>query len=177
MKTKILSTTILALLFFANIYAQDSYQTFTTAGFKVKAGCELTVNTTFIQMVKQQGMNNILAAYLCAENQDNPDIGVINNINIYDESNNYNNLKPSDYATFEKKYLEQYAANLKNVGMSYNYITFQGVSAIEYTFSQQGLPTKAIVFLKDKKSYLLQVGTRQNLAAKYNLLKSSFVFL
>ncbi len=177
MKKKIISTTILALLFIANIYGQETYQTFTNAGFKVKCGCKLYVNTTFISMAKQQGANNILAAYICAENEDNPDIGVINNINIYDESKSYKNIQPSGYATFEKKYLEQYATNLKNAGISYTYTTYQGVSAIEYTFDQQGLPTKAIIFLKNKKSYLLQVGTRKSLTTKYNLLKTSFVIL
>lgn len=177
MKTKIISTTFLALLFVANIYGQETNQTFTSAGFKVKCGCKLYVNTTFIQMAKQQGMNNILAAYICAQNEDNPDIGVIHNINIYDESKSYKNIQPSGYATFDKKYLEQYATNLKNSGISYNYITYQGVSAIEYTFDQQGLPTKAIIFLKNKKSYLLQVGTRKSLTTKFNSLKSSFVII
>ncbi|MDO9511231.1 MAG: hypothetical protein Q7J34_05700 [Bacteroidales bacterium] len=177
MKKKSISTTILALLFIANIYGQETYQTFTNAGFKVKCGCKLYVNTTFISMAKQQGANNILAAYICAENEDNPDIGVINNINIYDESKSYKNIQPSGYATFEKKYLEQYATNLKNAGISYTYTTYQGVSAIEYTFDQQGLPTKAIIFLKNKKSYLLQVGTRKSLTTKYNSLKTSFVIL
>ncbi len=177
MKKKIISSTILALLFIANIYGQETYQTFTNAGFKVKCGCKLYVNTTFISMAKQQGANNILAAYICAENEDNPDIGVINNINIYDESKSYKNIQPSGYSTFEKKYLEQYATNLKNAGISYTYTTYQGVSAIEYTFDQQGLPTKAIIFLKNKKSYLLQVGTRKSLTTKYNSLKTSFVIL
>ena len=111
------------------------------------------------------------------KNEDNPDIGVIHNINIYDESKSYRNIQPSGYATFEKKYLEQYATNLKNAGISYTYTTYQGVSAIEYTFDQQGLPTKAIIFLKSKKSYLLQVGTRKSLTTKYNSLKTSFVIL
>jgi len=177
MKKKIISITILALLFVANIYGQETYQTFATEGFKVKCGCKLYVNTTFIQMAKQQGMNNILAAYICAENEDNPDIAVINNINIYDESKSYKNIPLSGYATFEEKYLEQYATNLKNAGINYEYTTYQGVSALEYTFDQQGLPTKAIIFLKNKQSYLLQVGTRKNLTTKYNSLKSSFIIL
>lgn len=177
MKMRNISITILALLFVANIYGQETYQSFTSAGFKVKCGCKLYVNSTFISMAKQQGMNNILAAYICAENEDNPDIGVIHNINIYDESKSYKNIQPSGYASFEKKYLEQYATNLKNAGISYSYTTYQGVSAIEYTFDQQGLPTKAIIFLKNKKSYLLQVGTRKSLTTKYNSLKTSFVVL
>ncbi|MBC8146636.1 MAG: hypothetical protein H8E98_01480 [Bacteroidetes bacterium] len=177
MKTKIISITILALFFVANIYGQETYQIFTTAGFKIKCGCKLYVNTTFIQMAKQQGMNNIIAAYICAENEKNPDIGVINNINIYDESKSYKNIQHSGYALFEKKYLEQYVTNLKSAGISYSYTTFQGVSALEYAFNQHGIPTKAIIFLRNKKSYLIQVGTRKNLTSKYNLLKTSFVIL
>lgn len=80
--------------------------------------------------------------------------------------------------TLRKKTLEQYAGNLKSAGMSYSYTTFQGVSAIEYTFDQSGtLPTKAILLYKKKKSYFLQVATRKNLTAKYNKLKTSFVIL
>ena len=153
------------------------YQTFTKAGFKVKCGCKFYVNTTFIQLAKQQGVNDIIAAYICAENKDNPNIGVVFNINVYDRSKSYQNIQSSAYATFEKKYLGQYASNLKNAGISYTYTTYQGVSAIEYTFDQQGLPAKAIIFLKNKKSYLLQVGTRKSLTTKFNSLKSSFVIL
>ena len=177
MRTKIILITILVFFSGANIYGQETYQTFTTASFKVKCECKLYVNTTFIQMAKQQGAKNILAAYICAENKDSPDIGVINNINIYDESKSYKNNKTFDFKLIEKKILEQYAVNLKNAGMSYIYTTFQGVTAIEYTFDQQGLPTKAIIFFKNKKSYLIQVGTRKNLNTKYNSLKSSFVTL
>jgi hypothetical protein len=169
--------TILALFFVADIYGQETYQSFPNAGFKVKCGCELYVNSTFISMAKQQGMNNILAAYICAENEDNPDIGVIHNINIYDESKSYENIQPSGYDTFEKIYLEQYATNLKNAGIGYSYTTYRGVSAIEYTFDQQGLPTKALIFLKNKKAYLLQVGTRKSLTTKFNSLKTRFVTL
>jgi hypothetical protein len=177
MNTKIISTIILAFLIIGNIYGQDSYQTFSSAGFKVKCGCNLYLNTTFITMAKHQGMNNIIAAYICAENEDNPDIGVIHNINIYDESKSYKNIQPSGYAYFEKQYLEQYATNLKNSGIAYTYTTYQGCSAIEYTFDQQGLPTKAIIFLKNKKSYLIQLGTRKNLTTKFSSLKSSFVII
>ena len=93
MNTKIISTTILALFFVANIYSQDTYQTFTSAGFKVKCGCKLYVNTTFISMAKQQGMNNIIAASISSENENTPDISVIYNINIYDDSKSYKNIQ------------------------------------------------------------------------------------
>lgn len=175
---KIIQIIILALFFVANVYGQETYQTFPTAGFKVKCGCKFYANTTFIQAAKQQGANNIIAAYICGENEDSAETGVINNINIYDESKNYKNIKPANYAYFEKKVLERYAVNLKNAGMSYSYIKFQGVTAIEYSFDQGGtLPTKTILFYKNKKSFLLQVATRKNLITKYNKLKTSFVIL
>lgn len=157
--------------------AQTAYQTFESAGFKVKSDCNFSKNTVFIQMAREQGMNNILAAYICGENTEDPQAGVITNINIYDESSNYKDLSPSEYSYFETKYLKQYKSNLSAAGINYKSIIYQGISAIEYSFSQKGLPTKAIVFLKDKKSYLLQVGTRMNLDSKFNLLKSGFEIL
>jgi hypothetical protein len=177
MKTNIFPLILLILSTAVQISAQDSFQAFPSAGFKVKCGCKLYTNSLFIQMAKQQGANNIIAAYICAENEDNPETGVIYNINIYDESKSYNKIQPSGYAYFEKKYLEGYANNLKNAGFSYHFTTYQGVTAIEYTFDQQGLPTKAIIFLKNKKSYLIQVGTRESLTTKYNTIKTSFEFL
>lgn len=177
MKTKLFTTTFIALVIGVNIFAQSTYQTFPTEGFKVKCGCRLYVNTTFIQMAKQQGQNNILAAYICAENKDSPDNGVIVNINIYDESANYNNIKPINHSFFEKRCLEQYAGNLSKAGYGYKYITYQGVSALEYNFDQMGVPTRAIMFLKNKRSYLVQVATRNNLTSKFNALKASFELL
>lgn len=177
MKSKILLITIIALFIGGRLFAQDSYQTFSKGGFRVKCGCSLYENSVFIQAAKQQGANNIIAAYICAENQDSPEYGVIVNVNIYDESANYKNIKPIYHSFFEKRCLEQYAVNLSKAGFSYQFITYQGVSALEYNFDQMGLPTKALMFYKNKKSYLLQVGTRQGLAAKYNALKSSFEIL
>ncbi len=155
---------------------QNSYQTFSSAGFKVKCPCTLKVNSTFIQMMKGQN-KTVVGAYVCAENEDNPEYGVINNINIYDESSSYVKIPSNGYAYFEKKYLEQYASQLAANGMTYKYVTFKGVTALEYSFDQMDLPTKAIMFLRNKKSYLIQVGARQNLETKFSSLKSSFEFL
>ncbi|MCB9188117.1 MAG: hypothetical protein H6599_02425 [Flavobacteriales bacterium] len=176
MNSRTLLTSLLVFTFFINIVGQD-YQTFTSEGFKVKCDCKLYVNSTYIQMAKKQNITNIKAAYVCAENEDNPEIGVINNININDESQSYRNLSQSEYSKFEKKFLSQYATNLMNAGINYKYITYQGVSAIEYTFDQQGIPTKSLIFLKNKKSYLLQVATRKNLTTKFSTIKSSFIII
>lgn len=176
MKTKFYSITILVLFFIVNVFGQNEYQTFPSAGFKVKCGCKLYVNTTFIQMSKNQGVDNIIAAYVCAENEENPNTGVINNINIYDVSLYYKGIGQGGYARLEKQYFDDYATGLKGAGINYKYTTYQGVRAMEYIFDA-GIPTKAIMFLKNKKSYLIQVGTRHNLESKFNLIKSSFVLL
>ena len=176
MKTKIILILLIALSFGGSLFAQDSYQIFPSEGFKIKCGCKLSVNSTFIQMA-QQGKKDVIAAYICAENQDNPDIGVIVNLNIYDEATNYRKIQPSGHAYYEKKYLEHYATSLSNAGIPYNYTTYQGVTALEYNFNQTGLPTKAIMFLKNERSYLLQVATRNNLTTKFSELKASFHML
>jgi hypothetical protein len=168
---------IIILIFLSGICktdAQASYQTFYHAGFKVESNCTFTKNTTFIQMAKEQGVDNVFAAYICGENTVDPETGVIMNINIYDESANYGTLNAPDYTKFEEEYLNQYVRNLDSAGIDYRVTTYLGVRAIEYSFSQQGLPTKALVFLKGKKSYLIQVGTRHNLESKYLSLKSGF---
>jgi hypothetical protein len=174
---KIIVTVLFVLFSLCSINAQESTQIFKNGGFKVKCGCELRVNSLYIQMAKQNGINNIQAAYICGENENIPEIGVANNINITDESASYSKINPSNYGYFEKRTLDVYAKNLQNAGFNYQYTNYKGVSALEYSFDQMGLPTKAIFFIKNKKTYLIQVGTRTNLLSKYNKLKDSFEFL
>lgn len=157
-------------------FGQDNYQIFRNASFKVKCPCTLKPNSVFIEMAKGQN-KPIIGAYICPENENNPEYGVINNINIYDEADSYSAIPSSGYAYFEKKYLEAYAAQLGANGIVYKYSIYKGVKALEYSFDQMGLPTKAIMFLKNKKSYLIQVGSRYNLTSKFNSLKLSFDFL
>ena len=176
---KVVILVLIKLFLITNIVKaqQSSYQTFASEGFKVKCDCRLYVNTSFIQLVKKQGINNLLGAYVCAENENNPDIAVIFNININDLSDSYKTISAGGYSQFEKSFLDDYAFNLRSLGYPFSYTTYQGVSALEYSFNQMGMPTKAIIFIKNKKTYLLQVATRRNLAAKYNTLKTSFQFL
>lgn len=157
--------------------AQGYSQTFPEAGFRVKCSCELRTNSLYIDMAEQLKIRNVIAAYICAENENSPETGVVVNINVYDESQSYRDIKPEYHAYFEKRCLEQYAANLEEAGISYKYISYQGVNAVEYDYYMVELPARAIYFFKDKKSYLLQVGTRNNLAPKFQALKSSFELL
>lgn len=174
-KTFIVTIMLIATSFIA--ISQDNYQTFTSAGFKVECNCILKVNSVFIQAANQQGVKGIIGAFICAENEESPETGVIININVYDESPSYNRIPSNGHFDFDKRYLASYAKDLSSAGYNYNYATYQGVDALEYTFDQMGLPTKAIFFLKNKKTYLLQVATRKELATKYSTLKNSFELL
>jgi len=170
-------TTVLVIAAILAAISQENYQTFPSAGFKVKCECTLRTNSLFIQMASQQGNNDIVGAYICAENENDPSTGCIININIYDESKRYKNIKSSYHEYFTKKILEKYASNLSQAGFSYSFISFQGESALEYTFDQNGVPTKALFFYKNQRSYLLQVASRNGLTQKYNSIKNSFQIL
>jgi len=129
----------------------------------------------FIQLAKEQGINNLMAAYICAENEYDPATGVIININVYDLSENFQRISSTYHEYFIRRTLEKYAENLSQAGISYKYITFKGGSALEYSFIQNDLPHKAIYFFRNQKNYLLQVATRNGLDQKYSDLKNSFV--
>ena len=153
-------------------FGQNNIQSLKAAGFRVACPCTLVENTNFIKMIKSQG-NEILGAYICLENKDNPEYVAITNININDLSDSYTSLLPSTYSHFEKQFLESYASQLATSGLDYKNITYKGVPALEYSFEQMGIPTKAIIFLKEKKSILIQVGSRHDLITKFNALKFS----
>ena len=158
-------------------FDNSDYQFFYDAGFKVQCDCRLKINTPYIDAVHQQNSQKSLVAYVCAENENNPELGTIVNINIFDESSSYVNLSPTEYAYLEGTHLATYADRLKENGFDFKYVQYKSVTALEYTFDQMGVPTKSIYFIKNKKAYLLQVATRQNLITKYNSLKEFFDFL
>ena len=99
------------------------------------------------------------------------------NVNIYDESTSYNKISPSNYSYFENEFIKGYSNKLLNVGAKFQNFNFKGGYAVEYSFNQGELPTKAIYFIKDKKSYLIQIGSYSNLSIKFNNLKNTFNFL
>ena len=168
----------MCLLSMNQTFSQSNYQYFNSAGFKVKCECQLRVNNTFIQMAQQQEQDNvrIISAYTCSDYNGVPELGKIFNINVYDLLSNYIGMNSSNFSLFEREYLKKYAALLTSNSMEYSYVNYKGASAIEYSFSQMNLPTKAIFFIKNKKSYLLQVGTQNNLHSSFNLFKNSFSF-
>lgn len=157
---------------------KDSFQTFPSAGFKIKCDYTLYTNTTFLDRAKEQGFNNVVGAYMYVENEEEPKITCIVNINVYDHSEEYKNLPADYYDSFEEECLEKYAQNLGSVDIRYNRIAYQGVNALEYSFKQAGLPpAKAIMFYKSKRSYLLQMSTNIDLETKFNELKSNFILI
>lgn len=115
-----------------------------------------------------------VTAYVCMENEESYERGVLNHINIYDLASEYREIPANGHAYFDTQYLKTYKDGLSQAGIKYKETKFNGVNAVEYEFNQNGLPTKAIMFVKNQKSYLLQVSTRNGLVSKYNNLKLSF---
>lgn len=167
----------LLLIFSLKSYGQNKIQRFPDTGFKIECECELYSNNLFLNMAKENGLNNILAAYICAKDQNDPSIGAVYNINITDERKSYETISTSNYSLLEKKIVDAYAKNLRAAGFTFSYTKFQNTNALEYTFSQNELPTKAIYFVKNKRTYLIQIGTRNSLISKFEALKKSFVLL
>jgi hypothetical protein len=170
---------ILVLLFIIATHQTfgQSPQVFAKDKFKISCPCKLYINEVFMEMVKEQGMEYPVTSYVCTENDESYDLGVINHINIYDLASEYKGIPVAQHNYFESKYLETYEEGLSQADITYKHITFKGVRAVEYEFSQNGLPTKAIMFIKNQKSYLLQVATRKSLALKFHSFKSSFTII
>lgn len=165
MKKTILVLTLVLLLF--DTLAQE-YQTYANAGFKIKKEYKLQTNTVLLNTAKQNNINNIIAAYIEAENEESSTKGVIYNINVYDESSSY-----GDKAS--QKYLDGIRQGLKLYGYQYTIITYQGVPAIEYTYSMHSVPTKVLAFLKNKRAYMIQVATRDNLPKAFEKFKNGII--
>lgn len=156
---------------------QDGFQIFEKDNFLITCNCKLKQNTLAIKMAKEQGVKYPFSSYVCSENKNSYETGVICNINVTDMTSDYSSIPESKYSYFTNKYLKSYIGSLEANNISYTEGEFNGVKTVEYTFSQMELPTKAVIFVKDKKSYLLQIGTRKNLSKKFSDLKTSFKFI
>ncbi len=137
---------------------------------KVNCECNLKVNNLFIEMSQQQGVTSIINALVCANESEK----FIVNINIFDESSSYKQISSTNYHIFDERFINSYASNLRGEGIEYKISTYKGGKSVEYFFSQNGLPTKAIYFIKNKRSYLIQIGGVDNLQEKFNNLKNTF---
>jgi hypothetical protein len=160
---------ILLSFIYTNSIGQGN-QTIQKGNIKVNCECHLKVNNLFIDMSKQQGVTSIINALVCA-NEDEP---FIVNINIYDETSSYKQISPANYHIFDERFINGYAINLDGAGIDYKISTYKGSNSVEYNFTQNRLPTKAIYFIKDKRSYLIQIGSVNNLQSKFNNLKNTF---
>ena len=156
----------------------QGYQIFNKDNFVIKCNSKLKINTVLIKMAKEKGYKYPISSYIATENKDSYDKAVIYTVQITDISSDYKNISANKQSDFTIKYLDSYCSSLKANNMIYSRLSFSGLSSVEYSFLENGtLPSKAIIFIKDKKAYLLQVGTRKDLSKKYASLKNSFKFI
>ena len=94
---------LVVALFATQISIAQNVQTFAKEHFSISSPCKLKRNEQFIKMVKELGGNNIVNAFVCAENESNFEIVTLINLNIYDLSTKY---KSTPKAKFETNYLD-----------------------------------------------------------------------
>jgi hypothetical protein len=156
----------------------QGYQIFQKDNFIIKCNSKLKSNTILMKMAKEQGNKYPITSYIATEYKDSYDKAVIYTVQITDITLEYKGISANKQNDFTNKYLDNYCLSLKANNMSYSKLNFIGLNSVEYSFLQNGsLPCKAIIFIKDKKAFLLQVGTRKDLSKKYANLKTSFKFI
>lgn len=151
MMKKILVLTILSIS--NNFFSQ---QKFSHLGFQVSAPCTLYENNTFKSMAK--GMVDVVEALVCASQKP----VAIYNLNVYRDSS-------ESASSFNAKYQK----DLSKSGIEFKKMIISGLPATEYTFTQNGIPAKAVVFYKSGKSYLLQVTAPSNIEALFSNFNKS----
>lgn len=168
---------LLFLILFSFKTFSQTNQTFSNDNFKINCDCKLFRNEVFIQSIKKQGIKYPVSAYVCAADEEDFKKGMIININIFDHTSDYQKLSNKNHSVYDANLLKVYKDKLVNSGISIKETIFKGVPAIEYSFLQMDMPTKAIYFIRNKKSYLLQASTRTDLNSKFYSLKTTFIFI
>lgn len=154
---------LLIILIYSYSFSQNTSkaQKFPHLDFQIETPCRLYEDTTFKKLAKST--TNVKEALLCASEVNNASRASIYNIIVY-----------NDEVGGAKAFITSYATNLKKAGIPYNTLVLDGIPALEYTFIQNGIPAKAMVFYRYSQSYLFQVTSRSLLNEKFLKLKNSF---
>ena len=178
MKLKGVIIILIGLIFSKSVFTQAIYQEFKSDGFKVKCECILVANTEFINAVKeQQEINNFLSAYQCVLNGNNPENRTVFSINIFNETDFLNQFaSQAEVIPFiaEKTFLHRFVEELSETGVHFENTTFKDVPAVEYKQAIDGIPLRSIVFLLNKKSFHIEVASKNSLDARFTDFVNSF---
>ena len=169
-KALIISILILNTIFYS--CSQDEYQEFPEYGFKIKCNCNLSENASFNDAIKKQGKTKG-GALICSKGSNNDNNVEIYNIVITDVSEIFDqNPKYNSYVS--EKLIKEYENNLINSGFKYRRVKFLNSNALEFNYNQNDYPRKAIIFIKNKMHFMLQIGTKNNIDSKFNDFVNSF---
>ena len=150
---------LLILLFSFSNFVAAQLQKFSKYGFQLQCGCKLYDSKDF--KARSQETVDVFASLVCAA-----DNKIIYNLNVYRDNS-------GSAERFNKNYIQ----NLRENNITYSVSSVSGIKSVEYTFLQGNLPTKAVVFYVNGKSYLLQAATKENLSSTFNLYRNSFKFI
>lgn len=177
MKSKILSVFVLALIFGEPAFTQGIYQEFETSGFSIECDCILEADRRFAESLKEQEVENFISAYQCLSFKEDPDKGTFFSINVFDESDFVSQFAAqADVFPFfaEKIYLHRFTEDLSDTDTDFINVFFMDLPAVEYKQILDEVTSKSIVFLLNKKSYLITVASNTDLDAKFTKFIETF---
>ncbi len=154
------------------------FQVFIKDNFAIKTKCELKEDLMLESASKAASNEYPFSAYIGAENEESFEAGVIINVTITDFTQDLTKMTNEDQKYFEETYLNSYFDNMQKANTkNLQKCTFLNTNSIEYNIEMNEMPYKAIIFIKNKKSYFLQVGSRKDLEVNYQRIKEGFVIL
>jgi len=156
----------------------EGFQIFDNENFIIKCPSKFKEDVVYYETAKSQGMDvSTIKSYVASENTNSYEEGVIYNIVINDLSSFYDGFSKKEELIFDEKFFDKYITDIKANNFKYKISKSNNKKCIHYNYSQAGLPTKAMLIIDNKKSYMLQVASRKNLDAKFEYLITNFKFI
>jgi hypothetical protein len=151
-------------------------QTFQKDKFKISCPCKLYAKNLHLKSLDNINLNYPKTSYVCLANENSYDLETNYTIIVYDLSQEYTEKYIDNYY-FEERFLfgfeNKFVGNLTTCYAK----SFHDAKAIQYVVSYVSWPSKALVFILNKKAYILQVGSRDKLDQKFQAFTSSFSVL
>ena len=144
------------------LFSQNTIKTqkFQKLNFQISTPCSLYEDKTFKSLAKNTA--NVKEALVCPSEINNALKASVYNVIIYNVDGG------------AKTFITNYATELRNSGIPFTTAVVDGIPALEYKITQNGIPTKAMVFYRYGLSYLFQISSKTLLDDKFLKFKNSF---
>lgn len=147
---------------------------YTSDGFSVGSDYVLQVNKSYLDLQARRklpsGSPKLTGSYECVRDTLNSESATYININVFDVSE------------VGEEPLDTYIKPMQDRGIATKKGTFLGQPSVVYSYNRatpagKVIPTKAMVVIRFSRSYVIEVASRADVAAKFNAFTSSFSFI